>query len=51
MPEKNGQINPPNTVRAARDAGGRPRLAAVLQEGREYGIIYASLGVIREISG
>ena len=47
MPEKNGQINPPNTVRAARYAGGRPRLAAVLQEGREY----VSLGVIREISG
>ena len=35
---------PPTTVRAARCAGGRPHLAAVLQEGRKYANIHARLG-------
>jgi hypothetical protein len=37
---------PPTTVRAARCAGGRPHLAAVLQEGRKYANIHARSGVI-----
>ena len=43
MPAKMARSLPPTTVRAARYAGGRPHLAAALQEGRKYGKIDVSL--------
>jgi hypothetical protein len=46
---ENRQINPPTTVRAAQCAGGRPHLAAVLQDSWKYANIHADLGVIRGI--
>jgi hypothetical protein len=44
MPGK--MISLPTTDRAARCAGGRPHLAAVLQEVRKYANIHARNGVI-----
>jgi hypothetical protein len=40
------RVRPSTTVRAARCAGDRPHLAAVLQEGRKYAHIHARSGVI-----
>jgi len=40
---------PPTTVRAAQCAGGRPHLAAGLQDSWKYANIHADLGVIRGI--
>jgi hypothetical protein len=49
MPGKMARSAPPTTVRAARCAGGRPHLAAVLQEGRKSANICTSSGAIRGI--
>ena len=46
MPGKMARSASLTTVRAARRAGGRPHLAAVLQEGRKYANIHARSGVI-----
>ena len=43
---ENGQISPSTSVRAARRAGSRLHLAAVLQEGRKYANIHARSGII-----
>ena len=45
MPGKMARSAPLTTVRAARCAGGRPHLAAVLQERRKYANIHARSGV------